>query len=51
MMISCGVFAYAVNQVGEIFEDFFSFEKENKKNMNIINKFMAKKCITKKLQD
>ena len=65
MMIGCGVFAYAVNSVGkyyfyfwlknikkgQIFEEFFAFEKELKYNMNVINNFMSNKKISKKLQD
>ncbi|EGR33071.1 hypothetical protein IMG5_062490 [Ichthyophthirius multifiliis] len=51
MMIACGVFAYAVNSVGTIFQEFFAFEKELKYNMNVINTFMANKKISRKLQE
>lgn len=43
MMFCCGVFAYSVNEVGVIFNDFGRIESNIKKNMNIINGYMKSK--------
>ena len=50
MMFCCGVFAYSVNEVGLIFNEFGKLRKNIKKNMNIINGQMKSKKINENLQ-
>ncbi|EAR93586.2 cation channel family protein (macronuclear) [Tetrahymena thermophila SB210] len=50
MMISCGVFAYTLNEVGSIFNNFFQVDREIKRKQILIQKFMSTKNINKKLQ-
>ncbi|KAL4494862.1 hypothetical protein ABPG73_004302 [Tetrahymena malaccensis] len=50
MMIACGQFAYSVNSIGNIFEQFFRLDNEIKANMKIINNYMTNKTISKDLQ-
>ena len=50
MLFACGVFAYAVNQIGNIIQDFFRSDKQIKEKIYIINKYMSKKSIDQDLQ-
>ncbi|EGR30305.1 cation channel family protein, putative [Ichthyophthirius multifiliis] len=50
MLISCGVFAYAVNQIGSIFELLGRQDKELKENMYRISNYMYIKKVSKELQ-
>ncbi|KAL4510548.1 hypothetical protein ABPG72_004702 [Tetrahymena utriculariae] len=50
MMIACGQFAYSVNSIGNIFEQFFRLDNEIQANMKIINRYMTNKTISKNLQ-
>ncbi|KAL4463931.1 hypothetical protein ABPG74_005868 [Tetrahymena malaccensis] len=50
MMIACGQFAYSVNSIGNIFEQFFKLDNEIQSNMKIINRYMTNKTISKNLQ-
>lgn len=50
MIISCGVFAYSMNTVGMILNDFNSEELKIDQNMEVINKYMKKKGISKDIQ-
>ena len=46
MVITCGLFAYLINRVSEIFSEMYRFQSEVRKNMKIINNYMKKKNIT-----
>ncbi|EGR27939.1 hypothetical protein IMG5_186250 [Ichthyophthirius multifiliis] len=50
MLVSCGVFAYAVNQIGSIFELLFKQEKELKEMIYRISNYMHLKKVSKELQ-
>jgi hypothetical protein len=45
MLIGCGVFAYSVNNIGSIIQDFFKEEEEIKSKLYVINKFMKRKNV------
>ncbi len=50
MFIACGVFAYAVNQIGEIFQEFSKVETEIKRKMFIINTYMNSKNVKEEVR-
>ncbi|KAL4495023.1 hypothetical protein ABPG72_015723 [Tetrahymena utriculariae] len=50
MMICCGVFAYSINQVGNIFKQFFLLENDIKQNMKVISNYMKNKKVNQELQ-
>lgn len=50
MLISCGVYAYILNKIGSIFEDFSARDDQIKQDLYIINQYMTKKQISKPLQ-
>ncbi|EAS01104.2 cyclic nucleotide-binding domain protein (macronuclear) [Tetrahymena thermophila SB210] len=50
MMICCGVFAYSINQVGNIFKQFFHLENDIKQNMKVISNYMKNKKVNQELQ-
>lgn len=45
MLISCGVFAYLISQIGIIFQDLFFHDKYIQNKINIINQYMQQKNI------
>ncbi|KAL4434930.1 hypothetical protein ABPG74_021269 [Tetrahymena malaccensis] len=50
MLISCGVFAYSINAIGEIFSAINKQNKKIKEDLYIISNFMSKKNIGRELQ-
>jgi len=50
MLTSSGVFGFTLNQIGNIFAEFSSEEKELKKKLNIINLHMEKKDVSHALR-
>ena len=46
MLITCGMFAYAINKTGIILNDWEKDEKELRETLNIINTYLAKKSIS-----
>lgn len=46
MLISCGIFAFCINIIGGIFEDMINNERNIKKKMLTINKYMKRKKIS-----
>ncbi|EAR97003.2 cyclic nucleotide-binding domain protein (macronuclear) [Tetrahymena thermophila SB210] len=50
MIISCGLFAYAMNTIGNILDNFNFEENELSKKMHVINLYMSKKNINKQMQ-
>ncbi|KAL4428635.1 hypothetical protein ABPG74_009137 [Tetrahymena malaccensis] len=50
MLTSSGVFGFSLNQIGTIFTDFYSQDKEKKKKLNIINLHMEKKNVNLNLR-
>ncbi|KAL4510181.1 hypothetical protein ABPG72_010374 [Tetrahymena utriculariae] len=50
MIISCGLFAYAMNTIGNILDNFNFEENELSKKMQVINLYMSKKNINKQMQ-
>ncbi|EAR90082.2 cation channel family protein (macronuclear) [Tetrahymena thermophila SB210] len=50
MLTSSGVFGFSLNQIGTIFTDFYSQDKERKKKLNIINLHMEKKNVNQNLR-
>ena len=50
MMVCCGVYAYSLNEIGSIFQDFGRLESQIKTNMMVINGFMNSKRVNKNLQ-
>ena len=49
MIITCGMFAYLLGRVSDIFTEMQLLANELKKNMKIINNYMKKKNISFKL--
>ncbi len=47
ILICCGVFAYAINSIGEIFKDFGQLEIFIKKKMYSISCYMNQKNVNK----
>lgn len=43
ILIACGVFAYSINSVGQVFQEMGMTEEEANKNLRIINRYMSKK--------
>ena len=50
MLFTCGVFAFAINTIGVVFEDLIAQEKQLKDKMSAINQYMIKKKIPSALQ-
>ncbi|KAL4500332.1 hypothetical protein ABPG72_003283 [Tetrahymena utriculariae] len=50
MIIACGLFAYSINQIGVIFEQFGKEQKEKEGNMYIINRYMNQNQISSHFQ-
>ncbi|EAR93588.2 cation channel family protein (macronuclear) [Tetrahymena thermophila SB210] len=50
ILIACCVFGYTLNEVGQIFSNFFQVQNEIKKKIGYIQRFMSKKNIDQKLQ-
>ncbi|EAS07054.2 cation channel family protein (macronuclear) [Tetrahymena thermophila SB210] len=50
MLISCGVFAYSINAIGEIFSAINKQNKKIKEDLYTISNFMSKKNIERELQ-
>lgn len=50
IILSCGVFAYFMNTIGSILNNFNSEEIKIDQNMEVINKYMKKKGISKDTQ-
>jgi hypothetical protein len=49
-VISCGVFGYAINSIGQILQDLNLQQNNMKKNLSIINKYLNNKNISVELQ-
>jgi hypothetical protein len=45
MMIGCGVFAYSMNEIGQLIQELREKSKEIKKNLYTISKYMHYKGI------
>jgi len=50
MLISCGVFAYSINAIGEIFTSINMKKKQIKEDLFLIGNFMSKKNVSQELQ-
>jgi hypothetical protein len=50
MYFACGTFAYILNNIGIIFQEFSKKSNEIHENMYLINRYMKKRKINKKLQ-
>ena len=50
MLFGCGVFGYALNQIGNIIQDFFRKEQEVDEKLYIINRYMDKLNLTQDLR-
>jgi len=50
MLISCGVFAYSINAIGEIFAVINLKKNKVKNDLFAISNFMSKKNINQELQ-
>ncbi|KAL4487100.1 hypothetical protein ABPG72_001552 [Tetrahymena utriculariae] len=50
MLISCGIFAYALNQIGIIFEELQSQSRQSQKYFMILNNYMEQRNISFSLQ-
>ncbi|KAL4505995.1 hypothetical protein ABPG72_013756 [Tetrahymena utriculariae] len=50
ILIACCVFGYTLNEVGQIFSNFFQVQNEIKRKIGYIQQFMSKKNIEQKLQ-
>jgi len=50
MLTSCGIFAYAINMIGTIFNSINDKNSEIKNNLFYVGKFMNKKKIGLELQ-
>lgn len=46
MFIACGVFAYSINSIGQIFQSIFYEENELNKKLIIIKNYMRNKNIS-----
>jgi hypothetical protein len=46
MMVSCGVFAFAVGEIGSIFKEFSALENDINLNLYIINTYMNSKNVS-----
>jgi hypothetical protein len=51
MLIGCGVFAYSMNEIGQIIQKLREGSKEMQKNLYTIQKYMHTKKIGKSLQN
>ncbi|EGR34558.1 hypothetical protein IMG5_007500 [Ichthyophthirius multifiliis] len=49
-LFACCIFAYSVNQIGNIFQDMFKHQKEMRNNLYTINCYMEKKNISQELR-
>lgn len=50
MLVSCGIFAYSMNTIGNILENFNQEEMEISQKMEVINTYMSKKNVNKQMQ-
>jgi len=50
MLVSCGIFAYSMNTIGNILENFNQEEMEIAQKMEVINTYMSKKNVNKQMQ-
>lgn len=50
MLVSCGIFAYSMNTVGNILESFNSEEVQIFRKMRIIGTYMSNKNVGKQMQ-
>jgi hypothetical protein len=49
ILICCGVYAYTLNEIGNIFQDFDHLERDIKSSMMTINGYMNSKNVNKNL--
>ncbi len=49
MLLSCGVFAYAVGNIGQIFSDMFKKNEEFKERMSIMTTYLNRRGINYEL--
>jgi hypothetical protein len=49
MLISCGVFAYAVGNIGQIFSDMIKKKEKFKERMSIMTTYLNKRGINSEL--
>ncbi|KAL4432260.1 hypothetical protein ABPG74_020228 [Tetrahymena malaccensis] len=50
VLSGCGVFAYSISEIGQIFQDIQKIQKLRKNNIYIINKYLKQKRISNQLQ-
>jgi hypothetical protein len=50
MLVSCGIFAYSMNTIGHILENFNQEELIISKKMHTINTYMSNKNVSKRMQ-
>jgi hypothetical protein len=51
VLLTVGVFAYVIQSIGQILEDINKYDKVNKLEVSLINKYLKKKKIDPVLKD
>jgi hypothetical protein len=50
VLLTVGMFAYVVSTIGDILDQINKFDKQNKIEMSLLNKYIKRKNISKRLR-